>query len=44
MSDNAEIDQNRVKTAIGVSKIDYVTPVTIAVNPTTHAVIVELSP
>lgn len=38
----AKRDENRVTTVIGVSSVDYQTPVTVAVNPTTHAVIVEI--
>ena len=36
-------DQNRVTTIIGVSSLDTSTPVTVAVNPVTNAVIVKLS-
>jgi hypothetical protein len=39
----AKRDENRVTTAIGVSKIDKKTPTVIAVNPTTNALIVEIS-
>ena len=41
--DNAEIDENRVATIICVSEIDLVTPVTVAVNPATLAVVVEVA-
>ena len=40
---NASRDENRVTTLIGVSKIDLKTPVTIAVNPSTNALIVEIA-
>ena len=43
MADTAKRDDNRVPTLIGVSSIDVVSPVTIAVDPNTHAVIVELT-
>lgn len=39
----ASKDDNRVSTVIGVSSVDYITPVTIAVNPSTHAVIVKIA-
>jgi len=39
---NARFDENFITTLIAVSMIDYATPVNIAVNPTTHALIVEL--
>lgn len=42
MADNAERDDNNVTTLIGVSSVDYETPVTVAVNPTTHALIVTI--
>jgi hypothetical protein len=35
-------DQNRVTTLIGVSSVDGVTTVLVAVNPVTLALIVEL--
>lgn len=38
----AKIDANRVKTLIGVSSVDGVTPVNISVNPTSGAVIAEV--
>jgi hypothetical protein len=41
---DAPRDDNREPTVIGVSKVDMETPVPIAVNPTTGAVIVEVSP
>jgi len=34
-------DQNRIPTLLGVSSVDFSTPTTVAVNPTTHAVLVE---
>lgn len=40
----AERDDNRVPTLIGVSSIDLTTPAKVAVNPITNAVIVEVSP
>lgn len=39
----AKRDANRVTTIIGVSKLDLTTPVVIAVNPSTNAVIVEVA-
>jgi len=42
MADNAERDENRVTTIIGVSSTDFETPVTIAVNPVSHALIVTI--
>ena len=39
---NAIPDKNRVKTILAVSKVDKTTPVVIAVNPVTNAVIVEI--
>lgn len=42
MADEAERDQNRVTTVIGVSSIDLASPTTIAVNPETNAVVVEV--
>lgn len=40
---NASIDENRTKTALGVSSAGFVTPITAAVNPSTHAWLVEIS-
>lgn len=40
---DAERDENRVTTIIGVSSDDYETPVVVAVNPTTKAVVVEVA-
>lgn len=37
----AQRDQNRITTLIGVSSVDFLTPTTIAVNPSTHAVLIE---
>ena len=37
----AKHDENRVTTLIGVSSADYETTTTIAVNPTTHAMLVD---
>jgi len=34
-------DQNRVTTLLGVSSVDFLTSTTAAVNPTTHAVLIE---
>lgn len=39
----APIDQNSVKTVIGVSSVDSTTPIAVSVNPSTGAVIVELA-
>lgn len=39
---NAQRDQNSVPTLLGVSSVDLVTPTTIAVNPVTHRVLVDL--
>jgi len=39
---DASRDENRVIALIAVSMIDLATSVRIAVNPTTHALIVEL--
>jgi len=39
----AQFDVNNVITLIGVSSIDLATPVTIAVNPATYAIIVEIA-
>ncbi len=36
-------DENRITTLIGVSSVDGVTPVNVAVNPTTLALIVEIA-
>ncbi len=38
----ARVDDNRVKTVIGVSSVDSITSVTVAVNPSTNAVIVQV--
>lgn len=43
MADIASRDSNFVPTLMGVSSSDLSTPVTIAVNPTTHRVLVDLS-
>ena len=43
MADNAERDENRITTIICVSEIDLETPVTVAVNPSTGAVITEVA-
>lgn len=43
MADNASRDENRVVTIICVSSIDLTTPVTVAVNPVTNAVIVQVA-
>lgn len=40
---NASRDQNFVPTMLGVSSVDLSTPTTVAVNPTTHRVLVDLS-
>ena len=39
---NALRDENRITTVIGVSSVGFVIPVTVAVNPTTNAVIVKV--
>lgn len=39
---NAKKDNNRVPTIIAVSKADLVTPVVVAVVPSTGALVVEL--
>jgi len=39
----AKHDNNRETTVIGVSSDDFETPIVIAVNPTTHALIVKVS-
>ena len=41
---NATLDENHVPVLIGVSSVDLETPIEVAVNPTTNAVIVELNP
>jgi len=38
----AERDDNRVTTLIGISSVDLITPANVAVNPVTNAVIVEI--
>ena len=38
---NASRDNNRVPTLLGVSSIDFSTPTTIGVNPTTHALYID---
>ena len=38
----AKRDSNRVVTMIGVSKVDLETPVNIAIEPTTNALIIEV--
>lgn len=43
MADIASRDQNRVTTLLGVDSIGFSTPVTVAVNASTHAMIVEAS-
>lgn len=40
---DASRDSNRVTTIIGVSYADMTTPVPIAVNPITNALIVEIA-
>lgn len=40
---DAKRDGNFVTTMLGVSSVDLVTPVTVAVNPLTHRVLVDLS-
>jgi len=39
----SERDENRITTIICVSSVDLATPVVVAVNPTTNAVIVEIA-
>lgn len=39
---NAIFDENYITTMLAVSMLDLATPVNIAVNPVTHAIIVEL--
>lgn len=39
----AKRDQNRKTTIIGVSNVDTKTPINIAVNPATNAVIVQIA-
>lgn len=39
----ASRDQNFVPTLLGVSSVDLTTPTTVAVNPTTHRVLVSLA-
>lgn len=41
--EEAPLDENAKPTVIGVSKIDLETPVPIAVDPDTNAVIVEVA-
>ena len=43
MANNASRDENRVPVLIGVSSVDHITAVTIAVNPSTLALIVEVA-
>ena len=43
MPDNAAIDQNRTKSLIGVSKNDFATPTTAAVDPVTHELLTQTS-
>ena len=38
----AKRDENRVTTLIGVSSVDLETPVNVAVNPVTYAILVEV--
>ena len=40
---NAPKDQNRVPTLIGVSSVDLVTPIPVAINVVTNAIIVEVA-
>lgn len=40
---NASRDENRVPTLLGVSSVDLVTPVPVAVDPTTNRMLVELT-
>jgi len=40
---NAPRDNNRVPVIIGVSSVNLTTPVPIAVNPVTNALIVEIA-
>lgn len=40
---DASRDGNFVPTLLGVSSVDLKTPTTVAVNPTTHRVLVDLS-
>lgn len=39
----AKRDENNVVTLVGVSSADLSTPITVAVNPITNALIVKLS-
>ena len=39
----AKRDENYVTTLIGVSSVDLITPILIAVNPTTNAVLAEIT-
>ncbi len=39
----ASRDDNFVPTLLGVSSVDLKTPVTVAVNPTTHRVLTDIS-
>ena len=39
----AKKDENRVPTLVGVSNLDGTTPIPVAVNPTTKAVIIEIA-
>lgn len=41
MADQAKRDQNRVPTLLGVDSIGFAAPTTAAVNPSTHAMLVE---
>lgn len=38
---NAKRDDNRVASLLGVSSLDFSTPVTIAANPTTHGLLID---
>ena len=39
---NAERDENNVPVAMGVSSVDWETPIPIEVNPTTWAIMAEI--
>ena len=43
MAEEAQKDENNVSTILVVSSTDFETPVNVAVNPATGAIIVEIS-
>ena len=43
MAEEAQKDENNVSTILVVSSTDFETPVNVAVNPSTGAIIVEIA-